>query len=108
MTSPFWGNCTGLFDGLGFCEQRQREAGTKPFPDASWWLAGGGQDPDDEREVWFSVFPSQGTCEGRASDAVLEDFIHEEAVFWDVIEASKQHDTPRSDGKVRHLIPSAS
>ncbi|OJI94049.1 hypothetical protein PFRI_17240 [Planktotalea frisia] len=33
MTSPFWGNCPGLGDGLGFCEQRQGGAGTKPFPD---------------------------------------------------------------------------
>ena len=34
MTSPFWGNCPGLCVGVGFCEQRQGEAGTKPFPDA--------------------------------------------------------------------------
>ena len=51
MTSPFWGNCPGLCDGLGFCEQRQGGAGTKPFPDVllviSWgWKGPGRLDPD--------------------------------------------------------------
>jgi len=71
-------------------------------------LAGSLQNPDDQAEVRFSILARKGTCEGSPCDAVLEDFIHEEAVFWYVIEAGKQHDTPRSDGKVRHLIPSAS
>ena len=102
MTSPFWGNCPGLFDGLGFCEQRQGVAGTKPFPDASWWLAGGGEDPDDEIEIRFAVFPSQGAAEGHAGDAILEDLINKEAVFWDVIEGRDQNNAAWGDGKVCH------
>lgn len=31
MTSPFWGNCPGLCDGVGFCEQRQGRAGPLYF-----------------------------------------------------------------------------
>ena len=75
MTSPFWGNCPGLCDGLGFCEQRQGEAGTKPFPDACLGLSWSRQDPQNQRNVWFSVFPSKGTCEGSACDAILEDLL---------------------------------
>ena len=47
----FGGNCPGCVMGLGFCEQRQGGAGTKPFPDAgsvvSWgWKGPGRLAPD--------------------------------------------------------------
>ena len=81
MTSPFWGNCPGFDVELGFCEQRQGGAGTKPFPDVFFsGLAGSLQNPDDQAEVWFSVLPSKGTCEGRACDAFLMDLLDQELV----------------------------
>ena len=110
MTSPFWGNCPGLCDGVGFCEQRQGGAGTKPFPDLlcfALWLGWCCEHPQNQRDVWFSVLPSQGTCEGGACDAVFEDLLDQELMRGDVIKASNQHDAARGDGKVRHPKPSA-
>jgi len=91
MTSPFWGNCPGLCDGLGFCEQRQGGAGTKPFPDACLGLSWSRQDPQNQRNVGFSVFPSKGTSEGSACDAILEDLLDQELVGGDIVKAGNQH-----------------
>jgi len=102
MTSPFWGNCPGCVVKLRFCEQHQGGSGFKPFPDACSSLSWSRQDPQNQRNVWFSVFPSKGTCEGNASDAVFEGFLDKKAVFWNVIKASNQHDAARGDEKVRH------
>ena len=59
------------------------------------------KDPDEpDPDVWFSVFPRKGTCEGSACDAVLEDLLDQKLVRGDVVKASKQHDVARGDGKV--------
>jgi len=107
MASPFWGNCPGLCDGLGFCEQRQGGAGTKPFPDVCSGLSWSRQDPQNQRDVWFSVLPSKGTCEGSACDAILEDLLDQELVGGDIVKAGNQHSTARGNGKVRHPRPPA-
>jgi hypothetical protein len=108
MTSPFWGNCPGLCDGLGFCEQRQGGAGTKPFPNVLFFgLAGSLQNLDDQSEVRFSILARKGACEGSACDAVLEDFLDRELVGGDVVKPGDQHSAARGDGKVRHPKPSA-
>jgi hypothetical protein len=75
---------------LGFYDVEQGASGTKPFPDGSWWLARGGQDPDDKREIRFAVLPSKRTGLGYPCDAVLINLINKEAVLWDVIEGRNQ------------------
>jgi hypothetical protein len=75
---------------LGFYDVDQGASGTKPFPDVTWWLAGGGKDLDDECEIRFAVLPSKRTGLGYPCDAVLINLINKEAVLWDVIEGSNQ------------------
>ena len=91
--SPLWGYCPGLCAEWGFCVWDQGASGTKPFPDACLRLAGGGNDPDDECEIGFAVLPSKKPRLGYPCDAIVIHIIHEEAVFWDVIEGGNQDNT---------------
>ena len=49
------------------------------------------QDLQNQRDVWFSVFPRKGACEGDPSDKVLKDLLDLELMFWNIVKASDQH-----------------
>ena len=65
--------------------------------------------PQNQRDVWFSVFPSEGASEGNACDEILKDLLHQELVLRDVVKASKQHSAAWRDGwcVLIHLSPSS-
>ena len=66
--------------GWVFVSSAKEGQGLSPSLTPALGLGWSRQDLQNQRNVWFSVFPSKGTREGSACDAVLEDLLHQELV----------------------------
>ena len=95
--------------GWGFVMQNNARQGLSPSLTRSlWWLAGSLlQNPDDQAEVRFSVRARKGARLGGPCDAVLEDLLDEEAVFWDIVKGCDQDSAARGEGVICHTSPFA-